>query len=155
MSAALHLAGADDIDRLLPLIAAYHAIENITQTEETRLAATMPLLHGSPHGAIWLIGPRRAPVGYIAICFGWSIEMGGLDGFVDEFFIRKSVRGRGMGGEILNALTRHLAETGLKALHLEVARENIRARKFYEKQRFIARDRYSLMTWLADRPQTS
>ena len=155
MSAALHLAGQDDLDRLLPLIAAYHAFENITQSDNDRRAAVLPLLQGSPHGAIWLIGPRRAPVGYIAVSFGWSIEMGGLDGFIDEFFIRENVRGRGMGGEVLNALTRQLAASGLKALHLEVAQNNSVARKFYEKQRFAPRDRFSLMTWLADRPQTS
>ena len=153
MRAALHLAAEDDTDRILPLISAYHALENITQTDEDRRGAILPLLQGSPHGAIWLIGPRRAPVGYIAISFGWSIEMGGMDGFIDEFFIRETVRGRGVGGEVLTALTRQLSDSGVKALHLEVARGNMSARKFYEKQRFMPRDKYNLMTWLADGPK--
>ncbi len=149
MSARLHLAEAADLDRILPLVAAYHAFEGIEQSDDARRDAVLPLLQGSPHGAIWLIGPRRAPVGYIAICFGWSIEMGGMDGFIDEFFIREKLRGRGMGGEVLNALMPQLAAAGLRALHLEVAHDNAGAQKLYGKRGFRRRERYGLMTWLA------
>lgn len=153
MSAALHLATQDDIDRLIPLVAAYHAFENIEQTDEARRAAILPLLQGSPLGAIWLIGPRRAPVGYVAITFGWSIQMGGVDGFIDEFFIRENVRGRGMGTEVLSELLPQLAQAGVKALHLEVATDNTSAQKLYGKQGFKLRSRYNLMTWLANAPR--
>ena len=153
MSAALHLAEEADIERLLPLIASFHALENISQTDTTRRAAILPLLQGSPHGAIWLIGPRRAPAGYIAISFGWSIEMGGMDGFIDEFFIRENIRGRGMGTEVLSAPIPQLAQAGLKALHLEVSNENTKAMDIYAKRGFRIRDGYHLMTWLADRPR--
>lgn len=149
MTAKVHLATADDLDRLLPLVAAYHAFEQIAQDDDARRAALLPLLDGSPHGAIWLIGPRRSPVGYIALSFGWSIEFGGMDGVVDEFFIRESVRGRGMGTEVLMSLLPQLAQAGLKALHLEVGRDNESARKLYEKRGFRMRDGYSLMTWRA------
>lgn len=152
MSAALHLATEADLDRLLPMVAAYHAFDNIHKTDEHRRDAILPLLQGSPHGAIWLIGPRRAPVGYIAISFGWSIELGGMDGFIDEFFIRENIRGRGMGTEVLAALLPQLAQAGLKALHLEVAKDNGNARKLYLKQGFEMRDGYNLMTWLAEAP---
>ena len=152
MTTAVHLAQVDDLDRLLPLVAAYHAFEQVETTEDARRAALMPLLEGSPHGAVWLIGPRKAPVGYIVITFGWSIEMGGLDGFVDEFFIRETVRGRGMGSEVLATLLKQLASAGLKALHLEVDRGNARAQRLYERHGFRLRDRYNLMSWLAEPP---
>ena len=74
MKAALHLAQTPDADRLEALVAACHAETGITQTEEERRAALLPLLEGSPHGAIYLIGPARAPVGYIVLTFGWSLE---------------------------------------------------------------------------------
>jgi len=149
MSAAIHLAHEDDVESLLPLVAAYHEFEQISRSDKQRETAVLPLLQGSPLGAIWLIGPRRAPVGYIVITFGWSIEMGGMDGFVDEFYIRQSVRGRGMGTEVLHALMRQLAENGLMALHLEVDRENPRAQKMYQRSGFRIREKYQLMTWLA------
>ena len=149
MTAALHLAGVDDIERLLPLVAAYHELEGVEQDDASRRAAVMPLLEGSPHGAVWLVGLRRAPVGYVAVSFGWSIEFGGMDGIVDEFFIRENVRGRGMGSEVLASLQATLAAAGLKALHFEAGRRNAAARTFYERRGFLLREGYHLMSWRA------
>lgn len=149
MTKLLHLAGPGEIDRLEPMIAAYHAHAGIASDPEHRRAAVMPLLEGSPHGAVWMIGPRMAPVGYVVVCFGWSIELGGMDGFIDELFIREKVRGRGMATEAISALLPSLAAAGVKALHLEVAPENDGARRIYARAGF--RDRpFGLMTWMAD-----
>jgi ribosomal protein S18 acetylase RimI-like enzyme len=147
MSAALHLAGPDDLDRLEPMVAAYHAHEGIDTTKEQRRTALAPILDGSlPFGVAYLIGPRRSPVGYIVVSFGYSVELGGIDGFVDEFFIRESVRGRGMGTEVLGKLLPALSQNGVRALHLEVARDNDAAQRLYTRAGFRMRDRYALMT---------
>ncbi|MEP0565257.1 MAG: GNAT family N-acetyltransferase, partial [Paracoccaceae bacterium] len=118
MSQILHLAGADEVEKLLPMVARYHANEGIELTDEERAAAVAPLLEGSPLGAVWFIGPKMAPVGYVAVSFGWSIEMGGMDAFIDELWVREKVRGRGMGSEALAALIPALTQAGVKALHL-------------------------------------
>ena len=146
MSAALHLARPENIERLLPLVAAFHAAEGISRTEDQRRAALMPLLEGSPLGAVYLIGPTRAPIGYIVITFGWSVEFGGMDAFVDELFIRPAVRGRGIATEVLITLPKALAEAGVKALHLEVDRDNSAGQRLYAKTGFRARNPYMLMT---------
>ncbi|AZQ67713.1 GNAT family N-acetyltransferase [Silicimonas algicola] len=147
MSQILHLAGPDDLERLLVMVEAYHAEEGIDVDAAHRTAALLPLLEGSPHGAVWLIGPRMSPVGYVAASFGWSIELGGMDGFVDELWIREKVRGRGMGAEALTALQRALADAGVKALHLEMAEGN-RAERLYRRAGFRRRP-FALMTWVA------
>lgn len=146
MTTALSLARPDDLDRLLPLVAAFHEETGIAQTDTIRRAALLPMLEGSPHGVTYLIGPGRAPIGYIVISFGWSVQFGGLDGYVDEFYIRPGVRGRGIGSEVMISLPKALAGAGLKALHLEVRRDNEKARALYRKLRFEARDAYGLMT---------
>lgn len=143
---ALNLAKPEDIDRITRLVADFHAESDITQDADTRRAALMPLLEGSPHGAVYLIGPARAPIGYAIISFGWSVEFGGLDGLLDEIYIRPTVRGRGIGSEILMNLPKALSGAGLRALHLEVDRENASARRLYEKLRFTPRERYMLMS---------
>jgi ribosomal protein S18 acetylase RimI-like enzyme len=142
----LTLAALEDLERLVPLVASFHAEEGIVQDEATRRAALTPLLEGSPHGCIYLAGPTRAPIGYVIVTFGWSVEFGGMDGFVDEIFIRPGVRGRGIGSEILLALPKTLAKAGMKAIHLEVDRSNASARRVYEKLRFEPRENYMLMT---------
>ncbi len=148
MSQLLHLAGPGDLDRLEPLVAAYHAFDGIDSTAQARRDALAPLLDGSPHGAVWLIGPKMAPVGYIAVSFGWSIELGGMDGVVDELWIREAVRGRGMGFEALTALQKALEAAGVKALSLEVAADNERAQRLYTRSGFKLRG-FHLMTWTA------
>jgi len=143
---ALTIAKTDDLDRLMRLVADYHGEEGIEQSDDARRAAILPLLEGSPHGVIYLMGPARAPIGYVVVCFGWSIEFGGMDGFVDEIYVRPAVRGRGIGTEVLHTLPKALAKAGMKAIHLEVGNENPRARKLYEKLGFRAREGYAMMT---------
>ena len=129
------LAGPEDLDRLEALCAQFHAEMGYPTDTEHRRAALAPLLEGSPHGAAYLIGPRRAPVGYLVVTFTWSVELGGLDGYIDEIWMRGKVRGRGMGGEVLSALMRELAKAGLKSLHLETAPDS-RAARLYERLGF-------------------
>lgn len=146
MSAALTLAGPDHMGKLLPLVEAFHTEAGISQDEATRHAALEPLLAGIPHGSVYLIGPPKAPIGYIVITFGWSVEFGGLDGFIDEFFVRPGVRGRGIATEVLLALPRALAAAGLRALHLEVDTGNSHAQALYTRTGFALREGYNLMT---------
>ena len=147
----LALANTDDLDRLMPMVEAFHADQQIKVDEAHRQKALTPLLEGSPHGAVYLIGPRRAPVGYIIVTFGWSVEFGGLEGFVDEFYIRPAVRGRGMGTGALMSLMRALAGHGLKALHLEAKAGRDKVHRLYTRMGFRIREDYVLMTARVDR----
>ncbi len=146
MTAALRLARPDDLDRLMALVAAFHSESGIAQDDEIRRNALAPLLDGIPHGCIYLIGPGRAPLGYVILTFGWSVEFGGMDAFVDEIYIRPAVRGRGIATEVLHDLPKALAEAGLTALHLEVDRTNETAQKLYLRSGFKPRERYMLMS---------
>lgn len=145
-SPTLLVAGRTQLDRLLPLVRDYHAFEEIDRTDDERRAALAPLLGENPFGRIWLILEAGEPVGYIALCFGYSIEFGGRDAFVDEFFLTEAARGRGLGHQVFAKVKKSAALIGIVVLHLEVARSNARARRFYENLRFTARDRYHLMS---------
>lgn len=143
---ALTLARPDDLDRLVPLVAAYHAEAGIAQDDATRREALTPILEGSPHGVAYLIGPARAPIGYVILSFGWSVRSAGLDAMVDELYIRRAVRGRGIGTEVMSALPKALAGAGLRRMNLQVRRDDEKARKLYGKLRFTAREDHVLMT---------
>ena len=146
MTAALRLARPDDVDRLMGLVSAFHAEMGLQGDDKDRRTALMPLLQGIPHGCVYLIGPTRAPLGYIIITFGWSVEFGGMDGFVDEIYIRPAVRGRGIATEVLLELPKALAAGGLRALHLEVDRHDEKAQGLYRRTGFTPRETYMLMS---------
>lgn len=147
MSQILHLAGPADLDRLMPMIRTYHAEEGIDVDDDHRREAVTPLLEGSPHGAVWFAGPKMSPVGYVAVSFGWSIELGGMEGYIDEFWVREKVRGRGMGTEALNALLPALKQAGLRAVHLEMAEDNPVERLC--RRAGFRRRHFTLMSWTA------
>lgn len=146
MAANLSLARPEDLDALLAMLAPCQAERGIDGDDEDRRAALAPLLEGSPLGAAYLIGPRRAPVGFIVVTFGWSLEMGGMDAFIDEFWIRPGVRGRGVGSEVLSALLPRLESAGVRAIHLEAEAGNPRLERLYAQHRFRLRDGHHLMT---------
>ncbi len=146
MSAALTLGRPEHLDKLVVLCAAFHAEGGIETTNDARRAGLAPLLEGSPYGAVYLIGPPLAPIGYIVVCFGWSVEFGGLDAILDEFYVRPGVRGRGIASEALIALPRALSEGGLRAIHLEVDRDNDAVIRLYRKAGFAPREKYMFMS---------
>jgi ribosomal protein S18 acetylase RimI-like enzyme len=146
MSAALTLAGLEHLDQLLTLVASFHTEAGIKSTPEQRSGGLAPLLDGIPHGCAYLIGPPRAPIGYIIITFGWSVEFGGLDAIIDELYIRPGVRGRGIASEALVALPHALSAGGLRTIHLEVDRTNAAALKLYRRAGFILNENYMFMT---------
>jgi len=146
VSAAFTLAKPEHLDRLIGLVAAFHAEAGIEQTDEARRTGIAPLLDGIPHGVAYLIGPARAPIGYVIITFGWSVEFGGLDAIVDEIYVRPGVRGRGIASEALLALPNALSAGGVKAVHLEVDKDNQIAQKLYARAGFKPRANYMFMS---------
>lgn len=85
-------------------------------------------------------------IGYVAISFGFSIEFGGRDAFIDEIFVSSEYRGSGYGREALALMKAEVARHDIKALHLEVTRTNKRAQQLYRSLGFSEREKYFLMS---------
>ncbi len=132
---ALHLAKPEDLERLLSLAAACHAELGIVRDDDTRRAGLAPLLDGLPHGAVYLVGPARAPLGYVTLSFGWSLAAAGMEARLDEIYIRPAVRRRGIATEVLATLPRALGEAGVQALSLRLNGSSPTAALF-ERARF-------------------
>lgn len=142
----LKIADVTDVEVLLPLVRQYHQFEQINMSDVERIKAFTPLLNGNSLGQIWLILSSEKVVGYIALCFGYSIEFGGRDAFVDEFFIEATARGQGLGRKVLEAIKAEASRLRVIALHLEVARTNQRAKELYANLGFETRERFHLMS---------
>jgi len=146
MLTEIRLARIRHIEELLPLVSAYHDFEGVVQDQQTRRDAIAALLLAPDLGSIWRIYHSGSLAGYIAVCISHSIEFGGTDGFVDEFFLSADFRGKGVGHEALSMVLEQLRIKGVKALHLEVAQDNRRAQDLYAAAGFKLRDKYHLMS---------
>ena len=97
-------ATLQSLDTRRPLVAAYHQFEHVVLDAPARARAITALPNHPEYGALYLIQVQRQMVGYLAPTFGYSIEFGGRDAFVDELFIEPAARGHGLGSRVLAAL---------------------------------------------------
>lgn len=146
MDITLSKANKEDIQVLMPFVTSYHDFEAIDITAQDRQASLLHLIENPALGCIWMIEISRVAVGYIVICVSYSIEFCGYDAFVDEFFIEKTFRGKGVGSVVLELVKKESKKIGIKALHLEVDRNNVAARMIYIKANFKEREKYVIMT---------
>ena len=137
----------EDLEELYELVTAYHAFENFELSPSTRKKAIANLLvPNSESGKIWLVSHNKEVVGYIVLCYGYSIEHGGKDAFIDEFYLIESARGKGIGESVLELVKAEAKELSIHALHLLVALHNNNAKKLYIKSSFRSRNNFQLMS---------
>lgn len=75
------------------------------------------------------------PAGYALIAKTFSCEGGGLTVWVDEAFIRPEYRSRGLGQTLFAAVEAGHGAS-LARMRLEIAPDNLRAKRLYEKLGF-------------------
>lgn len=146
MSVSLEIAEERHLDTVLAHVRSYHEYEDVHLSDQQRLSAIRALLGESALGRIFLIRHGSEVIGYVAVCFGFSIEFEGRDAFVDEMFIVPAYRGKGHGRKVLDLLGSTMKAMDIRALHLEVARDNEKAQRLYRSAGFESREKYFLMS---------
>jgi ribosomal protein S18 acetylase RimI-like enzyme len=145
-SVRIRLATPSDLDALLPLMRGYYRDDGL-EFDERHARATLGRLLAEPQwGGVLIAESDSAAIGYIALCIGFSLELGGNDAFLDELFVAKAQRGRGVARLLLDALEAYASERGVRAVHLEVDKDNTGAQRIYNARRYRPRDRYHLLT---------
>ena len=81
----------------------------------------------------------------MAVCFGYSLEFGGRDAFVDEIYLLPEARGQGIGTQAMQTMIETCRTNGIQAIHLEVSPDNESAVAYYQKCGFERRN-FSLMS---------
>jgi GNAT superfamily N-acetyltransferase len=71
-------------------------------------------------GLAYLVCDSEQTVGYIVLCFDYSLEYGGKGAWVDEFFVGEEFRSRGIGSDVLHLAEHEARKAGATVLHLEV-----------------------------------
>jgi diamine N-acetyltransferase len=138
------LATPADTELLLDFMRDYYTFDGHHYEQEKARTALLGLLKNPVFGLAWLILDGAAPVGYIVLCFGYSLEYLGRDAFIDEFYLAASHRGRGWGRKTFAFVHAEAQPHNVRAIHLEVVRRNTAALEFYRKLGFKDHDHHLL-----------
>ena len=145
MDTSFRQARHNDIEMIVLLARQLYEQDHIPY-DPVAIRAALAALIGDPSlGRAWLIVADGQVAGYLVLTFGYSIEYGGRDAFVDELVLDAAFRGRGLGTAALEFVVAACLQLGVRALHLEVDFENEGARRLYSRLGFVEHERF-LMT---------
>lgn len=148
MEPSYKVAESSDADALVEMMRDFNAHERIRFDEREVRAVLAQLFADDAYALACLILLGGEVAGYFVLAFGFSIEFRGRDAFIDEIFIKEEFRGRGLGAAALRHAEELCRARGVRALHLEVERQNTAAQSVYRRAGFADHDRYLLTKWL-------
>ena len=143
------LAVESDIGALLRFMREYYAFDGHGFDEQKAHVALVVLLRDPNLGRAWLILDGAGTVGYVVLCYGYSLEWLGRDAFVDELYLLEEYRGRGWGRKTIQFVEEEARAAGIRTLHLEVVRQNTAALELYQKLGFREHESTFLSKWIA------
>ena len=145
----IRLATLTDIDALVRLMRQFYDEANFSLSEEAASRTFEALLDDSRLGQVWVIESDGHPAGFVVLTVSFSMEFGGLRGFVDDFYVAPQYRNRGFGHAALEEVKRACLRRGVRALLVETGPENSAALSAYRSVGFADSGRCLLMLPLA------
>ena len=132
---------------VIPMVLAFYqtdAVEN--PVDPAILERSFQALTDPEEPLLWgfLIEEAGNPAGYIYLTQCYSAEVGGRCIFIEEIFLTPQCRGRGLGRQVMDWLSRTYPQAN--RLRLEVTRDNQSAKVLYEKSgyRYLSYDQMVL-----------
>ena len=139
-----------DVDTLVELMDEFYAESGYTLDRPHALEAFTALLADDRLGRVWLIRAGAIDAGYVALTFVYSMEFGGPAAIVEDFFVRAPHRNTGLGTAAMAAVRAFCTEAGIRAVTVEVGKENAAAQSVYRGAGFTLVDRQLMTLELAD-----
>ncbi len=150
MQATFRPATMADLDTVLRFSRALYEHDHSAFDAPRMRQALVGLLDAPPWGRVYVIESDGAPVGYLVLTFGYSLEYRGRIALIDELFIAEAQRGQGLGRAALAFAESEGRALGITALHLEVDRANTHAQAVYHASGFFSHDRLLMAKWVGD-----
>ena len=92
-------------------------------------------------GRLYLIKHQENNIGYLVLSFGFSFEYKGRDAFIDELYIKKEYRNKGIGKLTMDFIESESSQLNINAIHLEVESHNSNAMRLYLNKGYKSNDR--------------
>jgi GNAT superfamily N-acetyltransferase len=139
------IAEISDLAILIELVREFRKNEKLPFDENIDSDVLRHFLADESLGKAYLVQQEDEVLGYIILTLGYSLEYRGRDAFIDEFYIRPTHRGKGIGTQMLAFAEDACRELGVRSLHLEVDFENLDAQRLYDRVGYQRHNRF-LMT---------
>ena len=94
MPFAIRLATEADIPALVALMTDFYAESDFVLPDTAATRAFSALFASPALGSVWLAEDSGVPVGHIVLAMSFSMEYGGLRGFIDDLYVRPTARGQ-------------------------------------------------------------
>lgn len=135
-------AAASDSQSLTDLSRAF-TVEDGREFSEANATAVASLCDGRPDAVALLAvtGEASTILGYAVLTLGYSIEHGGVDGFIDEIYVIPAMRNQGIGLALLDRAETEARLRSVKVLHLEAEKRNEKAQALYRSLGYYSQQR--------------
>lgn len=120
-----------DIETIVLLMQDFYAIDNYPIDLKVSKSLFKEFIANENLGKAWLILNEEEVVGYVILTFIFSFEYQGKIAFLDELYLTKQARGKGIGSQTVSFVKDKSTELGLKLIYLEIENHNQNAQKLY------------------------
>ena len=149
MSLTIRPATDADIHALVALMTEFYAEADFTLPDASATRAFHALLSAPQLGAVWLAEQDGKAVGHVVLTVAFSMEYGGLRGFIDDLYVLPTARGRGTGAALLAAARDGAIARGVRALCVETGLADHPARGLYARAGYVDSEHALLIQPLA------
>jgi ribosomal protein S18 acetylase RimI-like enzyme len=148
VNALFQLLSDQEIPTLLEMMREFYSQQQMQFDEPAASSAVTRALGNPELGQIYLIFRGTEMAGYFALTFCFSLEFHGRFALLDEIYLREPYRRQKLGKAVVAFAEDLCRKAGVKALRLEVGRENQGAQELY-RAAGLKEDERNLMTkWL-------
>jgi ribosomal protein S18 acetylase RimI-like enzyme len=119
-------ATKEDVPLLVALMREFYAESEFLLDSQWATDSFRALLSDDSKGAVWIVLHHGEPAGYVVLTLRHSMEYGGLDGFIDDLYVRPGDRRKGLGHVFAECERRNVL-----ALHVEAGQSSAAAQALY------------------------
>ncbi len=148
MNALFQLLSDQEIPTLLEMMREFYAQQEMRFDEPAASLAINRVLSNPELAQIYLIFRGTELAGYFALTFCFSFEFHGRFALFDELYLREPFRRQKLGKAVVVFAEDLCRKAGVKALRLEVGRENQPAQALYLASGFKEDERNLMTKWL-------
>jgi ribosomal protein S18 acetylase RimI-like enzyme len=145
-------ATQNDLQLFLELMTEFYAESGYELERESTTKAFHMILEQPDLGQIWLIQDGTTDVGHVLVTFKFAMEYAGMIACIDDLFVMKAFRNRGLSTSALEEIREYCQANQLRGMTVEVGNDNAPAQKVYRRIGFKTLENRELLGLALENP---